>query len=79
MTADEILAEASKLGDQLLPTLTAMLPMLGPELLVLDESLHALLAIRSAENKDREQLVAAERAGEGAALDAIERAEVSKP
>jgi hypothetical protein len=79
MTPDEVATEALKLGEGLLPALQAIIPAMGPELMLLDEFIHAVLAARDAENKTREQQVAAERATEDSVLDTIERAEVSKP
>lgn len=79
MTPAEVATEALKLGDDLLPTLQAIIPTMGPELTLLDEFIHAVLAARAAESKTREQQVAAERAVEDSVLDTIEKAEVGKP
>jgi hypothetical protein len=58
--------------------LLALAAQLGPELELLDESIHALLAARAAENKNREQQVAAVRAVDEAAVDALEKAVTEK-
>ncbi len=79
MSPDQIIAEAGLLGEQLLPVLQAIIPTMGPELTLLDEFIHSVLAARAAELKTREQQVAAERATEASVLDAIERTEVGKP